>query len=219
MTCAGFRYLVRRERVDLGDDSRGTLGLSTVRRRRCPSLLSRDTGPGARRARGRERLRLHPPECTTQLANWQGKGWGTSPLAVRRRREYGGCLRVGSGPGQRWVLPSGTIAAFHARRHIDDACRGLPPDTIDRARLLVTELVSNAVLHAGGAVLLVVARDGAGLRVEVCDESPHLPVVRPDPSIDEHGNGLMLVDVLAASWGTDPRDDTHPGKCVWFTLA
>ena len=126
---------------------------------------------------------------------------------------------MGSGPAQRWVLPSGTTAAFHARRHIEDACQDLPPDTVDVARLLVTELVSNAVLHAGGTVLLVITRGDAKVRVEVHDESPYLPVVRHGPSVDEHGNGLRLVDVLAASWGTDPRDDSHPGKAVWFTLA
>ena len=91
-------------------------------------------------------------------------------------------------------------------------------DAVDIARLLVTELVSNAVLHAGGTVLLAVARDRDGLRVEVIDESPYLPVLLQSRSLSEHGNGLRLVAALATSWGTGPRNDSRPGKRVWFAL-
>jgi anti-sigma regulatory factor (Ser/Thr protein kinase) len=92
-------------------------------------------------------------------------------------------------------------------------------DAVDIARLLVTELVSNAVLHAGGTVLLTIARHRGGIRVEVHDQSPNLPVMLEGRPPLEHGNGLRLVSALATSWGTDPRNDSHPGKRVWFTLA
>ena len=58
-----------------------------------------------------------------------------------------------------------------------------------------------------------------GVRVEVSDDSPYLPVLLESRSLSEHGNGLRLVAALATSWGTDPRDDLRPGKRVWFALA
>ncbi|GAA4398058.1 hypothetical protein GCM10023168_03760 [Fodinibacter luteus] len=122
------------------------------------------------------------------------------------------------GPVERLVLPSDPRAAFHARRHVEAVCQGLPADTVDVARLLVTELVSNAVLHADGAVLMTVARTPDGLKVEVYDESPRLPTVLHAQPPAEHGNGLRLVDALATSWGTAPRDDARRGKRVWFVL-
>jgi anti-sigma regulatory factor (Ser/Thr protein kinase) len=117
-----------------------------------------------------------------------------------------------------WVLPSDVTAAFHARLHLAGACADLPTETVDIARLLVTELVSNAVLHGSGTVLLAVARDGGGLRVDVYDESPDAPVVVDAESLMEHGAGLRLVVALASSWGVDTRSDARPGKRVWFTL-
>jgi anti-sigma regulatory factor (Ser/Thr protein kinase) len=123
-----------------------------------------------------------------------------------------------SGLAKRWVLPSDVTAPSQARAHIKSACGGLPPETADVARLLVTELVSNAVLHGSGTVLLTVAREGPALRVEVFDESPAAPVVVNADSLLEHGMGLRLVDALADSWGTAARGDAQPGKRVWFTL-
>ncbi len=91
-------------------------------------------------------------------------------------------------------------------------------ETVYTARLLVTELVSNAVLHGRGTVVLTVAREPAGVRVEVHDESPRPPVVLHRSPMAEHGAGLRLVSAMAGSWGTEPLADGHPGKRVWFTL-
>ncbi len=98
------------------------------------------------------------------------------------------------------------------------ACEGMSAETVDIARLLVTELVSNAVLHGSGTVLLAVVRDGSGVRVEVFDESPTPPAVVNADLLLEHGAGLRLVDALASSWGTSARGDAQPGKMVWFAL-
>ena len=122
------------------------------------------------------------------------------------------------GPAQVWVLPSGLTAAAEARRHIAVAGAGLPEEMVYTARLLVTELVSNAVLHGRGTVLLTVAVDLGVLRAEVHDESSDPPVVEDGSPLSEHGAGLRLVAALASSWGTCPRDDGQPGKRVWFTL-
>ena len=94
----------------------------------------------------------------------------------------------------------------------------MPEDAVYTARLLVTELVSNAVLHGRGTVVLTVARDKTGIRVEVHDESPDLPMIIDGPALAEHGAGLRVVSALASSWGSSPRGHGQPGKQVWFTL-
>jgi two-component sensor histidine kinase len=94
----------------------------------------------------------------------------------------------------------------------------MPEDTLYTARLLVTELVSNAVLHGRGTVLLTVARENASVRVSVHDESPRLPRVIVGPPVSEHGAGLRLVSALANRWGTELSRGGRQGKSVLFTL-
>jgi anti-sigma regulatory factor (Ser/Thr protein kinase) len=117
-----------------------------------------------------------------------------------------------------WILPSDLTAARLARERLGVACAGMSTMKVDVARLLVTELVANAVLHGSGVVILVVARDGEGVRVSVDDESPDPPVVVESRSLMEHGSGMRLVAALADSWGVDQRGDGQPGKRVWFEL-
>jgi anti-sigma regulatory factor (Ser/Thr protein kinase) len=92
-------------------------------------------------------------------------------------------------------------------------------DATDTAALLVTELVSNAVVHANGPslwltvdettadVLHVAVRDGS---VDIPRHSPQMPDVR-----QKGGRGLFIVDALATSWGWEPL---RTGKRVWFEL-
>ena len=91
-------------------------------------------------------------------------------------------------------------------------------EKLDVARLLVTELVVNAVLHGSGPVVLVLARHGEGMRVDVYDENPDPPVVVEARSLMEHGAGMRLVVALSDNWGVAPRGDGRPGKRVWFAL-
>ncbi len=119
---------------------------------------------------------------------------------------------------QAWVLPSDLTAAALARGHVAQACGDLPDETLYTARLLVTELVANAVLHGRGTVVLTVARDRGDLRVEVHDESSRQPMIQHRSPLAEHGAGMQLVSAMAGSWGTEPLGDGRPGKRVWFTL-
>lgn len=86
----------------------------------------------------------------------------------------------------------------------------------DTAELLVSELVTNAVTYAATPVSLRIARLDGRVQVVVVDGDVHQPVRRVPASDDEHGRGLMLVDMLAASWGT--RVAAPTGKAVWFEL-
>ncbi|MEV0219998.1 SpoIIE family protein phosphatase [Streptomyces sp. NPDC050704] len=91
-----------------------------------------------------------------------------------------------------------------------------PHDVTDDARLLASELLTNAVFHAGGPIGLRLRHTAHELTVEVTDRSPHLPHQRSADAADESGRGLAIVDALADSWGTHATED---GKTTWFTLS
>jgi phosphoserine phosphatase RsbU/P len=87
---------------------------------------------------------------------------------------------------------------------------------LDEALLLTTELVTNAVVHAGTDITIEITADSAGLTITVLDDLAG-PLVGPGLATesDERGRGLLLVDQIASQWGTVH----HPaGKGVWFRL-
>ncbi len=106
--------------------------------------------------------------------------------------------------------------AFTARHLLDRAGGTLPPARLDDARLIVTELVTNAVKHgvAGGPVGLVLRWDGHILRVEVHSLGTFARPFRPGTpigiaAIDQtSGWGLRLVDALADRWGIQGGAET-----------
>ena len=83
------------------------------------------------------------------------------------------------------------------------------------ACLLVTELVTNAVLHARTPIRVALELTGSGLRMSVEDRNPHTPTVRPLETEATTGRGLHLVELLADRWGLEDRPD---GKAVWCAL-
>lgn len=104
-----------------------------------------------------------------------------------------------------------------ARRFVGDALSGWGQDDMDGVvGLLVTELVANAVRHAGSDVEVAVHLQHGSLRVEVHDAGEGVPrVVAAGPG-DEHGRGVALVEALARAWGVEPTAD---GKDVWFEIS
>ena len=86
----------------------------------------------------------------------------------------------------------------------------------DDVALLVTELVTNAVVHTNAAGALELAEMPAGVHVEVHDRSTVPPTVGRGGPDDESGRGMRLVEQLASAWGVITRRD---GKVVWFELA
>lgn len=88
-------------------------------------------------------------------------------------------------------------------------------DLLDTASLLVTELVTNSVLHARTDVVVTVHFDDR-LRIEVADADARAPQSRPHRLEAATGRGLQLVDMLATRWGCDLREN---GKSVWCELA
>ncbi|MCX5193657.1 ATP-binding protein [Streptomyces sp. NBC_00249] len=91
-------------------------------------------------------------------------------------------------------------------------------ETAEVAELLITELVTNALVHTEQGAEVSASIRAARLRVEVRDFNAHKP--RPYvPSADDgtHGRGLLLVEALADAWGVDPLA-LGRGKVVWFEL-
>lgn len=89
---------------------------------------------------------------------------------------------------------------------------------LDEADLLLTEVVTNVVLHAHTPMSLQVLWAGDRLRVEVTDCSPAMPRPRRATRRSEHGRGLLLLDRLADAWGVTPHDHSHTCKTVWFEI-
>lgn len=89
-------------------------------------------------------------------------------------------------------------------------------DQVDTAVLLVSELVTNAIRHAGGPCALLVTFDDDGVEFCVEDGDPTLPVARVAQGLDESGRGFLLVGALADEWGVRA---TPGGKGTWFKLS
>lgn len=120
----------------------------------------------------------------------------------------------------RLVLPAEPHAIGQARDAIDGLSDVVGPALVPDLRLLVSEVVTNAVRHTGAAagaeVVLVVEERSGCVRIEVHDqgsgfEAPADPGPRPAGT---SGWGLFLVQKLSRRWGTFPAPDAH----VWFEV-
>lgn len=90
----------------------------------------------------------------------------------------------------------------------------LEPDELERAKLMTSELVNNAVLHGEGSIEFQVDLDEHRLQIEVIDEGHGFEhVVREIPFEDLSGRGLTIVDAEASRWGIH-EGTTH----VWAEL-
>jgi anti-sigma regulatory factor (Ser/Thr protein kinase) len=108
-----------------------------------------------------------------------------------------------------------------ARRFVAAALveRGATLANIDTAMLLVSELVTNAWMHAGSDAAVEVAAGRGRVAIAVHDTSPDFPNVgRGETGDQPSGRGLALVDRLSADWGWGPSERTA-GKVVWFEVA
>ncbi|MER6999074.1 ATP-binding protein [Streptomyces sp. NPDC000410] len=128
--------------------------------------------------------------------------------------------RSGSGRLRHSVRRADLTAVPEVRRAVRDLVRQWgAPGSADVAELLVSELVTNALLHTDDGAVVTATVAPARLRVEVRDFTPGVPEPRkpePDASDDcTHGRGLVLVQSLADAWGVRAQE---AGKVVWFEL-
>ncbi|MGW1772174.1 SpoIIE family protein phosphatase [Streptomyces sp. NPDC002104] len=93
------------------------------------------------------------------------------------------------------------------------------PEQVDSAVLMVSEMVTNVLVHTDGDALLIAEAVGElgarRLRVEVADASDELPHKRHPGEMASSGRGVLLLEMLADDWGVDPRGE---GKSTWFVL-
>ncbi len=115
-----------------------------------------------------------------------------------------------------WSLPRDATAAGQARRLTRHFLlhRGLA-EHAETAELLVSELVTNALVHGHGPITLRLRRRRGTLRCEVTDHCAEVPGNRPQSPDSETGRGIHLLEMLARRWGVRCLDR---GKAVWFEL-
>ena len=131
---------------------------------------------------------------------------GTEPLS-------GG---IGAGASRRVLgLPGEPGAVSTARRWLTESLRAWPGPRVETARLLVSEVVTNAVLHARTDIEVRLWVEEGLARVEVADRHPSTPLPKHYRADAATGRGLRLLASLADRWGVAR---TATGKTVWFEL-
>lgn len=104
-----------------------------------------------------------------------------------------------------------------ARDLAEDACWDWElPEVATPVKIVSSELVTNAVRHAGTVVDLTVSMRDHGVRVSVRDGASALARMQTPTESDDHGRGLLIVDSLATAWGNVPLGE---GKTVWAMMA
>jgi anti-sigma regulatory factor (Ser/Thr protein kinase) len=113
---------------------------------------------------------------------------------------------------------AGPDAPFAARRFVSGLLARRPYGArvaADDVHLVVSELATNAVIHAGTPFSVSVCCDGTAIRIAVHDRSSREPVIRDWSPAARSGRGLRLVDAVSREWGVEPAPD---GKTVWAEL-
>lgn len=119
-------------------------------------------------------------------------------------------LTAATTPSVALRLPAEAASVRRVRHALTQG--GLDPDLDHTVVLLASELVTNAVRHAGGEDVAVDAHLRPGFaRVEIADGGPGFD---PEVRHDAEGFGLRLVDKLASRWGVEQEDGTR----VWFEV-
>jgi serine phosphatase RsbU (regulator of sigma subunit) len=114
------------------------------------------------------------------------------------------------------TMEDGERVVASSRAYVADELRRLGrASLIDDALIVVSELVTNAILHAGGIAGVRVAEQGTGVRVEVHDRTRVPPVMARQSAESMTGRGLRLVASISTAWGAEP---TAEGKMIWAEL-
>jgi anti-sigma regulatory factor (Ser/Thr protein kinase) len=113
-------------------------------------------------------------------------------------------------------LPALPVSVGRARRYVSSRLAEIGVDAAtDDAALVTSELVTNAVVHAGTEITIRVEPLDDGARVEVGDRDATLPAARVPEIGHGTGRGLFLVEHFCDEWGVE---STESGKIVWFVV-
>ena len=114
------------------------------------------------------------------------------------------------------VLDPGPTAAAAARRFVSGCLAGSSDDAVANAELVVSELVTNSILHAGTSLRIGVRQLDRVVRLEVGDQDRHRPEPKQYSPEAGTGRGLQLIEALAVAWGVHSGPD---GKTVWADVS
>ncbi len=176
-------------------------------------------------------------DCLESLADALVQGvhgpsshYTTGPLVDRREDDIAVLLLAREGAPLTGVpAPRRTVLSIaqaeperiaEARRQLRLLMHDWPDeDQVDSAVLMVSEMVTNVLVHTDGDALLSAQISGERgtrcIRVDVADASDELPHRRHPGEMASSGRGLVLMELLAGTWGVDPRGE---GKNIWFEL-
>jgi anti-sigma regulatory factor (Ser/Thr protein kinase) len=115
-------------------------------------------------------------------------------------------------------LPFAPEAVRRARSFVRECAPGMSPGAIANAELLVSEIVTNAVLHGAPDLGVTVAVEHGEMTVRVADGDSRVPTRRDQARADAtSGRGLRLVEALSVAWGVEVAPAGR-GKTVWFRV-
>ncbi|MEU0272796.1 SpoIIE family protein phosphatase [Streptomyces sp. NPDC006307] len=169
-------------------------------------------------------------DSLVQAVHGPGSHYTTGPFADRREDDIAVLLlsRTPGGAAQRVAVRRTALTVAQAeperiaagRRQLRELLHDwADPEQVDAAVLMVSEMLTNVLVHTDGDALLVAEATGEHgerlLRVEVADASDELPHKRRPGEMASSGRGLLLMEMLAQAWGVDPRGE---GKSIWFEL-
>jgi len=104
-----------------------------------------------------------------------------------------------------------------ARRFVADRIPDAAAEVRDSVSVMVSELSTNALVHAAGGFEVSVERSDRDVVVSVSDQEDGKPILQsPGPS-EPHGRGLRIVDALSDEWGVS--SNANAGKSVWFRMS
>lgn len=116
---------------------------------------------------------------------------------------------------QRFEASGRSVGA--ARRFVADVVADAPADIQESVALMVSELATNALVHAASGFEVAVDRSDFAVLVSVSDRGDGgMPHLRAPSSSQPHGRGLRIVDALSEEWGVVTTRDE--GKLVWFRV-
>jgi anti-sigma regulatory factor (Ser/Thr protein kinase) len=113
-------------------------------------------------------------------------------------------------------FPRDPTSVRAARRFATQLLADAPADTLDAIELMVSELATNCIRHAGAPFEVTITRDDAQVRVEVTDRAGGTPEMRSPGPEDPTGRGLLIVEMCSDAWGIE--NHAGPGKSVWFRV-
>ena len=104
-----------------------------------------------------------------------------------------------------------------ARAFVAGVIVDLPAAVRDPVVLMVSELATNALVHADGGFDVSVDRSATAVFVAVSDRGGGTPVIQSPPTSESHGRGLQIVEALSDGWGASSEPSVRPGgTTVWF---